>query len=333
MAGGQSDNDKRQPLWRHGGYNRTAPLYRWTTALVAARKRMLSGTTADTIDTVTNLHSEDSYLSFERGGAVVVLAAVVDPATHRENGVVTVTLQTSLPSKATACDALLDPATSLSAGSEECAAAEGRLCGAAQQQGRQACEACAGTHMVELVRAGCTDADTKSFCAGSAPSPSPAPAPAGCAPHEARIDCNSQSFTNESVCVSHNCCWDTTSTPCKGRPECNCFEKGGGSGPPPPPPQPVGPPPPPAPPLTRCYQTGEGGRLAVELHALPRVFFAQKSSLTAKLDDQTGITATAARKEEEGGLFYNGVDLSYVAQAEAQGFQFRASSDAEPSDP
>ena len=68
MAGGQSDNDKRQPLWRHGGYNRTAPLYRWTTALVAARKRMLSGTTADTIDTVTNLHSEDSYLSFERGG-------------------------------------------------------------------------------------------------------------------------------------------------------------------------------------------------------------------------------------------------------------------------
>jgi len=70
----------------------------------------------------------------------------------------------------------------------------------------------------------------------------------------------------------------------------------------------------------------------IELHALPRVFFAQKSSSAAKLDDHTGITA-AAKVQEDDGLFYNGVDLSYVAQAEAQGFQFRASSDAEPSDP
>ena len=63
-----------------------------------------------------------------------------------------------------------------------------------------------------------------------------------------------------------------------------------------------------------CLRSGtarsgaEGGRLVIELHALPRVFFAQKSSLTAKLDDHTGIIA-ATKEEEDDGLFYNGVDL------------------------
>ena len=49
MAGGQSDNDKRQPLWRHGGYNRSAPLYRWTKRMVAARKAMLAATAPETV--------------------------------------------------------------------------------------------------------------------------------------------------------------------------------------------------------------------------------------------------------------------------------------------
>lgn len=38
MAGGQSDNDKRQPLWSHGGYDVGSPLYIWTAALVRARR-------------------------------------------------------------------------------------------------------------------------------------------------------------------------------------------------------------------------------------------------------------------------------------------------------
>ena len=127
------------------------------------------------VDALTNLHAEAAYLSFERGGAVVVLAAVASPATHKEDGVTSVIIKTSLPSKASVCDALLDPTAQFdsSAASEACLAAEGRLCGAAQPAGEEACEACAGTHMVELVAAGCTDADTHAFCAASGPAPPP----------------------------------------------------------------------------------------------------------------------------------------------------------------
>eukprot|EP01051_Picozoa_sp_SAG22_P000271 SAG22_NODE_6_length_41368_cov_49.702222_14_plen_292_part_00 len=107
MAGGQSDNDKRQPLWRHGGYNTSAPLYQFTKKPVAARKAMLRQTTAATIDAVGHLHSENDFLSFERGGAVVVLASVVDPATKKPSGRKLATVQTSLAPDVKLCDALM----------------------------------------------------------------------------------------------------------------------------------------------------------------------------------------------------------------------------------
>ena len=47
MAGGEADNDKRQPLWSHGGYGTTAPLYSWTARLVAARQAMLRSVPSD----------------------------------------------------------------------------------------------------------------------------------------------------------------------------------------------------------------------------------------------------------------------------------------------
>ena len=57
MAGAQSDNDKRQPLWSHGGYNTGAPLYQWTTRLVGARKAMLKllNSSGGDIDEVDNM--------------------------------------------------------------------------------------------------------------------------------------------------------------------------------------------------------------------------------------------------------------------------------------
>ena len=138
MAGNQSDNDKRQPLWRHGGYNTTAPLYRWTKRMVAARKQMLKTIPAAAVDSIQQLHSEDSFLSFTRGGAeklqklnadglantndddgsgggrglgaVVVVAATTDPKTKQPVTAQTaITVQTGLPAGVKLCDALMMP--------------------------------------------------------------------------------------------------------------------------------------------------------------------------------------------------------------------------------
>ena len=59
---------------------------------------------------------------------------------------------------------------------ESCDAAQWRLCGAAvigpcahpgSPACTQACEACAGTHALELVSAGCEDAQIVGFCAAN----------------------------------------------------------------------------------------------------------------------------------------------------------------------
>lgn len=75
MAGGQSDNDKRQPLWQHGGYNQQAPLYQWTRRLVSARKAMLKYLAGNPIDDVANLQvtPDGNVLSFVRGSALAVV--------------------------------------------------------------------------------------------------------------------------------------------------------------------------------------------------------------------------------------------------------------------
>jgi arabinogalactan endo-1,4-beta-galactosidase len=45
------------------------------------------------------------------------------------------------------------------------------------------------------------------------------------------------------------------------------------------------------------------------------------------------VTAVAQQKPTGTANFYNGVDLSYVAQAESQGFRYRATAGAPPGDP
>jgi hypothetical protein len=74
MAGGQSDNDKRQPQWQHGGYTTSAPLYQWTARLVAARKAMLQSLNDRPVDGVSHLSvtSDGAVFSFVRGGALAV---------------------------------------------------------------------------------------------------------------------------------------------------------------------------------------------------------------------------------------------------------------------
>lgn len=42
------------------------------------------------------------------------------------------------------------------------------------------------------------------------------------------------------------------------------------------------------------------------------------------------VTAVAQQKPTGTANFYNGVDLSYVAQAESQGFRYRATAGAPP---
>eukprot|EP01046_Picozoa_sp_COSAG06_P063329 COSAG06_NODE_14660_length_1137_cov_1.971098_2_plen_216_part_01 len=140
MAGSQSDNDKRQPLWRHGGYNTTAPLYQWTKRMITARKQMLKTIPAAAVDSVQQLHSEDSFLSFTRGGAeklqksyadgrangnddgsgggsagaVVVVAATTDPKTkHPVTGQTAITVQTGFQAGVKLCDALMMPPAGL----------------------------------------------------------------------------------------------------------------------------------------------------------------------------------------------------------------------------
>lgn len=100
----QSDNEKRQPLWRQGGgYNSSAPLYRWTQLAVAARSSMLASLSDTDLDrnTISHLHSEEDFLSFQRGNAVVVIVS----NTSNDNAKF-IRVNTSLPAGAFLCDAL-----------------------------------------------------------------------------------------------------------------------------------------------------------------------------------------------------------------------------------
>lgn len=97
MAGGESDNDKREPLWRHGGYDTNAPLYTWTALVVQARKAMLKSLKPEDIDTVARLVQTGEALSFERGAALVIVAGKGAPSS--------VTIQTSW-NNAKLCDTL-----------------------------------------------------------------------------------------------------------------------------------------------------------------------------------------------------------------------------------
>lgn len=74
MAGGQSDNDKRQPLWSNGGYNTQSDMYVFVAALVAARKKMLA---AGSTEQFQVLLSDDGnkLFGFQRGEAVVLASA------------------------------------------------------------------------------------------------------------------------------------------------------------------------------------------------------------------------------------------------------------------
>lgn len=103
------------PVCRHGRLDRlralnrkpacaaSSTLYKWTGRMVAARKKMLKSLTADGngLDVVNNLHSENAFFSFSRGGAVVVVGSQQTIATPTNAAV-----QTSLPPNVRLCDAL-----------------------------------------------------------------------------------------------------------------------------------------------------------------------------------------------------------------------------------
>ena len=150
MAGGQSDNDKRQALWRHGGYNTTSRLYQWTKDMVSARKRMLRNSSVATIDVVHNFHSEDKFLSFERNGAVVIIAATIDPKTKQPlEGQTVVTVPTEFAANIELCDALMPTKrqyiqpdlidsvpTKISATQSQCSTTLAQLCGFAKHRAK-----------------------------------------------------------------------------------------------------------------------------------------------------------------------------------------------------
>ena len=71
MAGGQSDNDKRQPLWSNGGYNTQSELYVFMKAVVGARKQMI-GVGDDTNFDVLVADDGARVFAFVRGSTVVV---------------------------------------------------------------------------------------------------------------------------------------------------------------------------------------------------------------------------------------------------------------------
>eukprot|EP00038_Savillea_parva_P010416 m.190101 g.190101 ORF g.190101 m.190101 type:complete len:565 (+) comp17952_c0_seq1:112-1806(+) len=100
MAGGESDNDKRQPLWQHGGYNTSSPLYQWTAQLVKARKAMLASLTDGWLDVVSqhSVTADGSVLSFVRGNSLVVMC--------KEGYAGTVSLPTTFSPNTKLCNAL-----------------------------------------------------------------------------------------------------------------------------------------------------------------------------------------------------------------------------------
>ena len=284
MAGGQSDNDKRQALWRHGGFNTTSKLYQWTKRMVSARKQMLRNSSAATIDDIKNFHSVDSFLSFERNGAVVIIAATIDPKTKQPvDGQKVITVHTGFEANVELCDVLMPTTdrniwpdlidstpTKVYATPSQCSTTIAQLCGSAKHKGQVECGICVGEHERQLSE--CTARDLEAFCDQAKPDPDPSPPDTrGCdVSSPTRVDCNSQAFKDPEVCTTHNCCWDATRTP-------NCFEKGGGPAPTPTPspPSPPSPPPTPTRPLERCATTGAAGTLQVSIEGLPRVFFSK----------------------------------------------------------
>ena len=83
MAGGPSDNDKRQPMWAHGGYSRQSDLYRSVRALTAARKRVLSAARPDAFR-ILRADDASRVFAFVRGQALVVVSNAGERAGSRQ---------------------------------------------------------------------------------------------------------------------------------------------------------------------------------------------------------------------------------------------------------
>jgi alpha-amylase len=101
IRGSNDDMGTRSPLW-WVGYNQTAPLYLWTKAMIAARKKMLYSLEDDEIDNVQHMTASDYSFSFQRGSAVVVVERVL-PASVAE---LIVNVETSYDKGTVLCDSL-----------------------------------------------------------------------------------------------------------------------------------------------------------------------------------------------------------------------------------
>ena len=176
MAGGEADNDKRQPLWSHGGYNTAAPLYTWTGRLVAARQAMLrSVPSAADLDTVSHMGvAQANVLSFQRGGAVVVVSSQAGLSA-------TAQIQSGFTAGQKVCDVLAGGSAAGSAKRSVLAAAQCSREGRGQDCGQ------VGSDNQTCTAAGCCwqpvnpNPANEPWCfkPGGGPSPPPPPPPPG----------------------------------------------------------------------------------------------------------------------------------------------------------
>jgi len=75
MVGGQSDNDKRQPLWSNGGYSNTSEMFSFIESLVGARKQMLAAGDSDQFNVIM-ADDGNKLMAFRRGNSIGVVSTV-----------------------------------------------------------------------------------------------------------------------------------------------------------------------------------------------------------------------------------------------------------------
>jgi len=102
IKGGQADYEVRAPFWRHANYDTFSELYEWTRRAVFGRKFMLQSLDDAHIDEVRMFKATAFFLSFHRGGVIVIL----NKKTEMGETEIIVDVPTDLPHGTVVCDTL-----------------------------------------------------------------------------------------------------------------------------------------------------------------------------------------------------------------------------------
>jgi glycosidase/glycogen synthase len=103
INGGESNHHIRQPMWSGTrGYDEMSHMYQWTRQLIAARSAMLEDVSDELLDDISNVASADSFISFQRGNALIVTCKAV--ASYESGEFIEV--QTSFPMNTMLCDVI-----------------------------------------------------------------------------------------------------------------------------------------------------------------------------------------------------------------------------------